>query len=661
MILLFKAAFLLALIIFLVPRKWKGYAALVPIFCLVVSSSEWAVEVLTTNTALQINFLPSFWSGDLVLTIDKISAFFILIINLTCLTGIVYGLGYLKPYLHKKGSISLALHFFSFVGLQFSMLLVVMLRDGFAFLMVWEFMSLFSFLLVIFEGEKEETLKTGINYLVQMHMCFVLLLIGFLYVSRVTGSFSFDALALYFSGHYNLWLFLLFFVGFGIKAGFIPLHSWLPYAHPAAPSHVSGVMSGVMIKMGIYGILRVLTNVQSQFLEIGFFVLFIGIVTALTGILYAIFQKDIKKTLAYSSIENIGIIGMGIGLSFVGKGLGSELLTTLGLLGALLHIFNHSLYKSMLFYSAGSVYYATHTRDLNKLGGLARLMPFTAFTFMISSLAICAAPPLNGFVSEFLLYMSVFGNIASSNLNVSLINLAILLILVVIGGLSVFAFTKTLGIAFLGSRRDKEHVVVKEVPMIMRVPGFIIIPIMLSVSLLPNFYLQQLSSIANTFQNLNLSPVIIKSTAETLMYIGLGNLALIVIFGVIMLIKKAAQVNAVVTSGPTWGCGYSGGDFHHQYTSTSYTENLRELVGPVVSIQGNHISFSEVEIFPPERYYATEVKDLIEEKVVKKPVHYITKELPKAGWAQSGMINHYLVYPLAFLIILGLLTLIGLI
>ena len=658
-ILLFKSALFLALGIFLVPKKWKGYVALVPIILLIAVSTRWAWQALSTGVPYQFQFLDGYWSGDLVFVVDNISAYFILIINLTCLTGAIYSLGYLTPYFDKKGVMSISLHLFSFVGLHFAMLNVVMLRDAFSFLVAWEMMSLFSFILVIFEGEKETTLKTGINYLIQMHMCFVLLLIGFLYVSRVTGAFSFDTLELYFSMHNNLWLFLLFFLGFGIKAGFMPMHTWLPHAHPAAPSHVSGVMSGVMIKMGIYGILRVLTHVQSQFLEIGFFLLGISIATALTGILYAIFQKDIKKTLAYSSIENIGIIGMGIGLSFVGKGLGNDLLTTLGMAGALLHIFNHSLYKSLLFYTAGNLYYATHTRDLNKLGGLAKLMPFTATFFMICSLAICAVPPLNGFISEFLLYIGVFENIAISDFSGSLINLTILLSLVVIGGLSVFAFTKTFGVAFLGSKRDVKHHIIKEVPVIMRISGFIILPIMLSVSLFPNFYLTKISTIAFAFTNLNLSEAVIQSSSETLRYIAMGNLAVLVVFTIIILLKRAVQSKVQLASGPTWGCGYTGGDFRHQYTSTSYADSVRELVGPLVAIEGKHTSFEEREIFPQPRHFATTTKDLLEEKVIMKPVLYITRELPKAGWAQTGMINHYLVYPLAFLIIIGLLTLIG--
>lgn len=659
MIFLFKSAFIIALGIFLLPRRWKGYASLVPILLLVISSTFWAIEALLDGSQ-QIDLFKSFWSGDLVLVVDRMSAFFILIINLTCVTGIIYSLGYTKHYLDKKGAISISLHFYSFVGLQFAMLLVVMLRDGFAFLVAWELMSLFSFVLVIFEGEKEATLKTGITYLVQMHMGFTLLLIAFLFVNNQSGAFGFDALQVYFSQHNNFWLFLLFFLGFGIKAGFVPLHSWLPHAHPAAPSHVSGVMSGVMIKMGIYGILRVLTQVQSQFMEIGFFVLSMGVITALTGILYAIFQKDVKKTLAYSSIENIGIIGIGIGFAWVGKGLGNELLMTLAMASALLHIFNHSLYKSLLFYTAGNVYYATHTRDLDRLGGLAKTMPVSAIFFMVGALAISALPPFNGFISEFLLYQGIFENITASAFDVSLINLAVLLSLVVIGGLSVFAFTKTFGIAFLGSRRTPTHHEAKEVPLIMRISGFIIIPIMLSVYLFPNFYLPLVFSVAGTFINLNQSELVMMNTLETLNYISLGSFILLVVFAITMGIKKMMQKKLSLTAGPTWGCGYTAGDFRHQYTSTSYIHSVRELVGPLVDIQGKPIPFEEQEIFPHPRQFATQMTDLIEEKVVLRPVEYVTKELPKAGWAQSGMINHYLVYPLAFLIIVGLLTLIGL-
>lgn len=263
----------------------------------------------------------------------------------------------------------MAWHFFNFLWLHISMLLVVIVRDGIAFLMIWEIMSLSSFFLVIFETEKKETIKIGINYLIQMHVGIVFLMIAFIvaYV-QTNAEFSFDGLSVYFASHNPFWLFILFFVGFGIKAGFIPLHSWLPHAHPAAPSHVSGVMSGVMIKMGIYGIMRVLLNIPDDLFNIGLFVLIVSLATGLIGISLAIVQKDSKKILAYSSIENIGIIGIGIGLGVIGIAQNLPALAVLGFGGGILHILNHSLFKSLLFYSVGSVYKQTHTRNIEQLG-----------------------------------------------------------------------------------------------------------------------------------------------------------------------------------------------------------------------------------------------------------------------------------------------------
>jgi len=279
-----------------------------------------------------------------------------------------------------------------------------MLQHGLAFLIAWELMSLSSLMLVMFEHQKKDTLKAGLNYMVQMHVGVVLLSVAFIWAYFEEGSFDFLAIGSFFKENTNVWMFLLFFGGFGIKAGFIPLHSWLPHAHPAAPSHVSGVMSGVIVKMGIYGILRVALMLESNWILIGASLLVLSIATGLYGILNAAVHRDFKKMLAYCTIENIGIIGAGIGLFLLGKGTANPMLAIVGLSAALLHTLNHSLYKSLLFFSVGSVYQATHTRDMEKLGGLIGRMPQTAFCFLIGALAIGGLPPLNGFVSEFLLY-----------------------------------------------------------------------------------------------------------------------------------------------------------------------------------------------------------------------------------------------------------------
>ena len=208
-----------------------------------------------------------FFGGSFVFIIDRLSAFFIIVINITVFTGFLYARGYLSPYSQSKNNLRFSIHYFSYLWLCLSMLMVVMIRDGLSFLIVWEIMALSSFLLVIFDAENRSIMKTGISYLIQMHVGMFFLLIAFLLVERETGIMSFDALGKYFTSHSNIPLFLLFFAGFGIKAGFIPMHTWLPEAHPAAPSHVSGVMSGVMIKMGIYGILRVLIPLENDLLS----------------------------------------------------------------------------------------------------------------------------------------------------------------------------------------------------------------------------------------------------------------------------------------------------------------------------------------------------------------------------------------------------------
>ena len=246
-ILLLKITILLSIGIFILPKRSKVPYSIILMVVIAGITSSWAIEAWQNDDIKIVGLDIPFWGGTPSFVIDKLSSFFILVINFTSLTGIIYGSGYLKPYQEKISNISLSLHVWAFLILHLSMLLVVTMRGGFTFLMAWEMMSMSSFILVIFEGTREENLKTGIKYLVQMHAGFTFLLLGFLWVSDATGIFGFDAMAPYFASHSNWAIFLVMFLGFGIKAGFVPLHTWLPHAHPAAPSHVSGVMSGVMI------------------------------------------------------------------------------------------------------------------------------------------------------------------------------------------------------------------------------------------------------------------------------------------------------------------------------------------------------------------------------------------------------------------------------
>ena len=657
-IVLFKSAVLLSAGLFFVPKSWKTSLGLFLHSLAVICTLSWAVTAWRATQPLTIDLGIPFWGGSPAFVIDKLSAFFLVLINITVLTGTIYGSGYLKPYLERKSAVAISIHTWALFMLHISMLHVVMMREGFAFLMAWEVMSMSSFLLVVFEGEDAGNLKTGIKYLVQMHAGFTFLLIAFLWVSNATGIFGFDGLTSFFRNHYNWPLFTLLFAGFAIKAGFIPFHTWLPHAHPAAPSHVSGIMSGIMIKMGIYGIYRVLTYVQSDFLITGIIVLSIAIITGVLGIVYASIQQDLKKLLAYSSIENIGIIGIGMGTALLGKQLDNPTFITLGLAGSLLHVLNHSLYKPLLFYTAGNVYYVTHTRNLNRLGGLINFMPVSGAFFLLGALAICAIPPLNGFVSEFFTYKSVFDSIAQSDFTSSMLILVIILSMVIIGGLSVFTFTKAFGITFLGSRRHHHAHSISEVPHLMRISGFMLLAGIFSVSVFAPYIVGAVGEVGTAFGHLAGNQTILTASLPAAQSVSIVNLTIIAAVVVIFLIRKALQ-RPEPSYGPTWGCGYAAGDFRHQYTATSYSNYVRELAGPAAPVSDNYHLFKETEIFPERRTFTTSAKDLIEEEGVVKPVNSVIKRLEKVGWAQTGRINHYLVYPLAFLLIIGFLTLIG--
>ena len=317
------------------------------------------------------SFPGSLVTGPVNLRIDALSGWFILIINFIFITGSFYGLFYMKAYQKQKNN--LTLHSIVFILLHTALIGLCTIQNSLVFLTAWEIMALSAFIAVIFEHGKMATLRAGMNYLIHSHVSILFLMFGFIWVALKTGSYDFNAVTTYTSqnsGATGLVLFLCFFIGFGIKAGFVPFHTWLPYAHPAAPAHVSGVMSGVMIKIGIFGIFRMITLIKAEYYTIGLVIITFSVISGLYGVMLAIMQHNLKKLLAYHSIENIGIIGMGIGIGCIGLGTGNYLLASLGFAGGLLHTLNHSLFKSLLFFTAGNVYQATHTVHIDHLGGL---------------------------------------------------------------------------------------------------------------------------------------------------------------------------------------------------------------------------------------------------------------------------------------------------
>ena len=655
LLIIFQILLVLTTCVFFVSKRHMSNLVLLIQLGLAGITGYWSIDVLTHGTVFERELLINFWGSPLEIKVDSLSAFFILVLNFTLLTGSIYSKGYLKPYINEKNHAEFGLHYFSLAWLHISMLLVCMLRDGLAFLVVWEMMSVFSFLLVIFESEKKETVKAGINFLLQMHIGFVFIMAGFIYAYVQTGAaFSFDGLSVYFEEHHPLPLFLLFFVGFGIKAGFIPFHTWLPHAHPAAPSHISGIMSGVIIKMGIYGILRVLTYIHTDLLIIGIFILVVSLISGLLGVMYAIMQHDLKKLLAYSSIENIGIIGIGIGIGLIGVAKDLPILAVLGFAGGILHVLNHSLFKSLLFYSAGSVYMRTHTRHLEHLGGLIKKMPKTAFLFLLGALAICGLPPFNGFISEFLIYSGLFKGLQTPSLQTNFIILGTAIGLTLIGGLALFCFTRVFSIVFLGTPRSEAPEKAKDDDGSMILPKILAGIMIVAIGIYPVFFVKMVGNVVGLYVR---DTSLIMQNISYMSKISCSSLVFILLIAILWFIRRAQQKRVHIEHGPTWGCAYSGANpAVHQYTATSFANNYSELAPPIVKTGKYFESLKEEEIFPRPRSFKTKTGDMIEENMVEKPIRKIIKWMEKAAIFQTGNLQHYIMYVFMFMGLIFWLT-----
>jgi len=648
-------AFLAVIVLLFVPVKMKAYAASCAVVLNAIATSWLAIVVLAGQT-VSFTFYGGSIMGDIIIRIDELSAWFILIINFTCITGVFYGTGYLKAY--DNPAKKLTMHWILYILFQLSMVWVCMIQHGLVFLIAWEVMSLSSMMLVIFDANNPKTLKAGINYLVQMHISVVFLTLGFVWLYFQTGSFSFDTFTTYFGMNNNIWLFLVFFAGFGLKAGFIPFHSWLPHAHPAAPSHISGVMSGVIVKLGIYGIFRVASYLKSDYLVLGEIVIILSVLTGLYGIINAAVHRDFKKMLAYCTIENIGIIGIGIGIGLIGLGNNVPVLYYLGFGGALLHVLNHSLFKSLLFYSAGSVYQQTHTRDMEKLGGLIKSMPRTAVIFLIGSIAIGGIPPFNGFISEFLIYSGLIEGLKLQSMDQIIIMVLSFAGLSVIGGLSILTFTKTFGTIFLGNQRQPLAHKPHEVSSIMLVPQYIIIVLMLSVSLFPQIYLGVIGNILTGFTKNTVVPMPWEFTGyiSIMRDISLYSLLFIAITGTFWGIRVFIMRGRPQITGPTWGCGYTAPTSKIQYTAKSFSKSLSKMFNFIVIERKQYEELKKGEIFPKNKKYVSHYHDFFEFRFI----HVVTNQLIYAAnyfkFIQNGRIQSYVLYGIVFILAIFLLT-----
>lgn len=627
--------------------KGRGILTLCVIILEVIMSSVIAFSVFTKGP-VEYDYPGSLVSGNIPVRIDYLSAWFMIVINFTFLTGSLYGIQYMKKY--REQSANIAMHAIAFILVYNSMIDICLVQNGLVFLVLWEIMALSSFILIIFEHYKKETLRAGINFLIQSHISILFLTIAFMIAKVKTGTFDFAAITSYTytqPAAIGIGLFIFFFCGFAIKAGFVPFHTWLPLAHPVAPAHISGIMSGVIIKIGIYGILRTLLLIKSDMASIGYFILTISVITGVYGVMLAIVQHNLKRLLAYHSIENIGIIGIGIGLGCLGMGYDNLILTVCGFGGALLHTLNHSLFKSLLFFGAGNVYLATHTLKIDALGGLIRQIPHTGYLFLIGSLAICGLPPFNGFVSEFFIYSGLFNGLLSNHFLSILFILFIILGLVLIGGLALICFTKAFGVVFLGTPREKHDVSFVESPAI-KAPFYLIAVAILLIGLFPVLLVPILSKAIHLYQPGSdlLADLQIVSLLKNLTTVGWYSLGFVALTAFFYFIRHIVTAKRSCVNDSTWGCAYTGEAAKMQYTASSFIRTYRKLAEPILLIKKEKTEADG--LYPEKLHQVTHPYDKIEKWLIDKPAYYIRSLLGRFRFLQNGNIQAYILYGFVF-------------
>lgn len=587
------------------------------------------------------------WSWQHILTLsfslDALSAFFLVPIFLICPIAALYSFHYMD---HPDDSWRIAVNYFFFAVLIVSMALVVCADSLITFALVWEIMSLSSFFLVVHDFQKKETRSAGYLYFVFAQAGAMCIFAAFGLIYSVTGNFSFDLLD-QLPTHIKLAVFLLALLGFGSKAGIFPLHIWLPHAHPAAPSHISAIMSGVMIKMGIYGIFRIYTLLGDTSLLFGQIVLAAGMISGVLGVVYALGKHDIKRLLAYHSVENIGIILIGAGLGMIGISTGRTAMAVFGFAGSLLHVLNHSIFKSLLFMGAGAVLQKTGIRHVDELGGLIKRMPTTGRTFLVGSISISGLPPFNGFISEFLIYFAAFQGLTLPGIPF-LFNALAIISLAVIGGLAAACFTKVVGIVFLGEPRSEGAARASEVQLSMLVPMWLLAFLCLVIGIFPEPFVRMAIS---GLRDMTLLGPVDPGTGQEL----LGNLAFAarLFLGMVIavtLLRKVLYAKKEVASGPTWGCGFTQPNVRMQYTGTSYAMSIVEFFQPFVRI---HTAYSGIrKIFPGRTTYETHVDDIAEIGMTRYLVHPLIRILDGLRWIQHGHIQLYIGYIVLTIIVL---------
>lgn len=583
--------------------------------------------------------------------VDPLSAWFLLPIFFIPGCAALYA----RSYWHADRNSATVRKMTFFFGLMTaSMSGVVLARDGISFLFCWEIMALSAYFLVSTEDTKPEVSAAGTLYMITTHTGTLGLFALFPLLNLLTGSWLFPAAAsLPAASGSSTALFLLALFAFGLKAGIMPLHIWLPSAHANAPSHVSAAMSGVILKIGVYGLIRILSFFYGVPLWWGCSVLILGVVSGVIGVAFAIGQHDLKRLLAYHSIENIGIIFMGLGVALIGQTTGSSAMMLLGMSGALLHVLNHAVFKALLFLGAGSVIHATGTREIDLMGGAFRQLPYTALLFGIGSVAICGLPPLNGFISELFIYLGFFQGIQGEGGAAAAAVLAAPA-LALIGGLAVACFVKVYGIVFLGVPREKAHVARHEAGWQMLLPMLLLAVICIAIGLAPGMTANPLQRVSSS-----VLPALVRTSGlplqelAPLTMITLSGIVLLAMIAGITLWYRRRLAGTGYSTTVTWGCGYQRPAPRMQYSASSFAEMLTSLFAFVLKPHSHQLEGING-LFPRTSHFFSHVPEAVLELVYIPVLIRLYHRFSGFRRLQSGILQQYVLYSLITLIALFL-------
>jgi formate hydrogenlyase subunit 3/multisubunit Na+/H+ antiporter MnhD subunit len=652
------AGWLAIAVLAIIPGRSKGSTTLVYAATLAVcavalfGSMGWLMGERANASELTLPLgLP--WLGA-HFRLDAMASFFLVVVNLGGAAASLYGLG----YGHHEPSPQRVLPFFpAFLA---GMNLVVLADDAFSFLLCWEFMSLASWALVMAHHREAGTAKAGYIYLVMASFGTLALLLAFGLLAGPAGDYGFVAIrAAPHTPHEAMLVLILVLIGAGSKAGLVPLHVWLPLAHPAAPSHVSALMSGVMTKVAIYGFIRVVFDLLGQpTWPASVLVLFLGGLTAVMGILYAMMETDLKRLLAYSTIENIGVIFAALGLAMAFQADGLKLAAALALTAALFHVLNHSFFKSLLFFGAGAVLTATDARDVDRLGGLIHRMPFTSFAVLVGCVAISALPPFNGFVSEWLIFQAVLQSPELPQWALKIMVPAVGVMLALAAALAAACFVKAFGVAFLGRPRSAAAEAASEVDRTSLAAMFILAALCLLAGILPGWVIDTLAPVTTEMLGgrmpiqaneawLSIAPIADSRSS----YNGLLVMVFITISASLAVFFIHRFASHALRRAPAWGCGFSDPTPAAQYSGESFAQPIRRVFGTLMFHARDHVTMPAPGDTRPARL-RIELHDLIWEGMYQPIAAAVQRSTERLNYLQFLTIRQYLSLVFATLVTL---------